>query len=114
QVAQDLGQAHDREFAGIEPGFHAGGTHRVAADACELRVRIAFLQHRDQAGAQLVPRGFAGDQREALALAAHRNSGRSPASMKASNARTSSLSRASSASCPRASSSFAPETYSAL
>src|SRR5690606_18100844 len=97
-----------------EPGVHAGRAHRVAADAGELRVGMALAQRRHQAGAQLVPGGFAGDQREALAPAAHRSSGRSPEPMNSSSARTSSLSRASSSSRWRASSSLAPETYSAL
>ena len=111
QVGQHFGQSHDRKLAGVMPGVHSGGAHRVAADAREFRVGEAFAQAFDEVGAQQVTGGLAGDQREARPCRHHRNSGRSPPSMKSSIRRTSSLSVARSASFVRASSRVSPDMY---
>ena len=83
--------------------------HRGAADAGELGIGAAFAQPFDQPGAEQVAGRLAGAQRDAPGRIVHRNSGRSPRSMKSRKARTSSLPLARSASCALASSSFAPD-----
>ncbi len=65
QVAQDLDEAHHRQLAGVEPGLAAGVAHGVAANAGELRVGKALVQLSDQAGAEAIAGGFAGDQGDA-------------------------------------------------
>ena len=70
QVAQHFGQAHHRQFARVVPGVEAGVAHRVAADAGEFGVGEALAQFVDQAGAEQVAGGFAGDQGDARAARA--------------------------------------------
>ncbi|MNN11314.1 hypothetical protein D3C81_1242680 [compost metagenome] len=62
QMTQDFGQAHQCQLAGIEPGFTTGVAHRIAADACELGIRVAFAQGTDQTGAQPIAGRFTRDQ----------------------------------------------------
>ena len=116
QVGQHFGQAHHRQFVGIEPGVEAGGAHAVAADPGEFRMRETLAQFLDQSGAELVAGGFAGAERNTPGdsrHAAYLSSGRSPRSMKSSISRTSSLPVAISPSSALASSSLASPMYRA-
>gem|GEM_PF-4647486 len=115
QVAQDFGQAHHRQLAGIEPGQAAGAAHRIAANPGELGVREPLLQFAHQAGAKQVAGGFTGNQRNPQrsrrARRRHRSRGLSACSMKSSMSLTSALCAACSASCTLASASGRPATY---
>jgi len=75
QVVQHLDEAHDREFAAVVPAIQAGRAHGGAADAGEFGVGMALPQFLDQAGAEQVARGFAGDQRDAHRVSATRRAG---------------------------------------
>ena len=113
QVREHFAEAHHCQLAGVVPGVDAGVAHRIAADACEPGIRETRPQAVDQSRAEQVARGLAGHQREARRARAHRSSGRSPASMKSSMRRTSSLSTAIAASLARASSRLSPDMYTA-
>jgi len=62
QVRDDLEQAHHGEIFGAIPGFAAGRQHARAGNACEPRVGHARAQRFDQMCAEVVARGFAGDE----------------------------------------------------
>ncbi len=109
-MGEHFDQAHHRQFAGVGPGVEPGGAHAVATDAGEFRIGEALAQFVDEAGAQLVAGGFACAERDAHG---YRSNGRSPASMKSSMARTSSLPAAISSSSALASSSLASPMYRA-
>src|SRR5690606_1271640 len=64
QVAQHLGEPHDRKLLGPIPRRAARGDHLLAGDAVELGVREPPLQRGDQAGAQRIAGFLAGDERE--------------------------------------------------
>ncbi len=54
------------------PGVAAGPTHAMAADAGELRTRVALLERGHQVSADLVAGGFTGDQCDAERARAER------------------------------------------
>ena len=136
QMAQDLGQAHHRQFAGVKPRIQSGRTHARTADAGEAGLGMALAQLCDQSGAERIAGGLAGHQRDTRracalrtchqlgqgargagrrrhqACTAQRTRRRSPWAMKSSMACTSLLSLACSASCAWASASGRPATYS--
>src|SRR5690606_15739707 len=116
QVGEHFAQAHHRELGGVVPGIQPGIAHLRPANACEQGAGKPPGKFADQAGAKLVPRRLAGNQREpwrTRLLQGHRSRARWPESMNSSMARTSSLSPANSASRSRAWARSAPDMYSA-
>ena len=67
QMRQDLEQPHDREIVGALPGFAAGRNHPRPGDALRTARRARGAQRFDQVCAEIVARGFAGDENDARA-----------------------------------------------
>ena len=63
-MRQDLEQTHHGEIFGALPGLAARGNHARPCDACEPRARQASAQRFDQVCAEIVARGFAGDEND--------------------------------------------------
>src|SRR6185312_429147 len=57
-----FGEAEQRQFADVEPGFETLCLHALAADADEAGVRVALAQRGDQVVAELVAGVFAGEE----------------------------------------------------
>ena len=61
QVPHDLGEPHDRQVLGVEPGIAARRAHGRPGNADELQVGTHGRAAPDEAGTELVARSLAGD-----------------------------------------------------
>ena len=64
QVADHFAEAEQRQLVHVVPGCKPLRLHAGTTDADETRLRVALAQRRDQIGAELIARVFAGDQGE--------------------------------------------------
>jgi hypothetical protein len=59
-MAENFGDADDREIFGVDDSVAAGGAHAVPADAEEFELRIAAAQSFDELCAVHFPGSFTG------------------------------------------------------